>query len=135
MEKTKPETRRYFAEDMQKKGLLTFLDPKLTRRAGIAVAVAYWVMGGPLCCFPNPKSIELEINSMLGEKHQKRLKSLLNRLVWALAKAQKDGISADAPIAVGDDLHASVVPFSITDLRSVVVIGRGGLKSCLKKNL
>jgi len=117
---TKPETRRYFAEDMQKKGLLMFLDPKLTRRAGIAATVAFYTADLPA----------LNVPGMLKEKHRKRLKSLLNRLLWALNKAQKDGISADAPIAVGDDLHATVTPFSITDLRSVVVIERGGLKSC-----
>jgi hypothetical protein len=116
--KTKPEPKRLFAEDMEKNGLLMFLPKKITVKAGIVAAVAFYTKD----------TKALNVQGMIKAKGQKILKGLLCRLMWALRAAQKNGTSADAQIAVGTDLRASVVPFSVSDMRPVVVVERGGLK-------
>ena len=104
-------------EQLIERGEIILLDPFMVRKAGLAVKVG----------LPKAEYEALEIDKALTEKKGKRVKALINAVMWLVFRCQKTGVKANAVVkldAAGwPPMCMGVYPFNSGN-ESVLILGR-----------
>lgn len=104
-------------EQLIEKGEVILLDPHMVSKAGLNAKVG----------FVKAEYEALEIDKALGEKKGKRVKVLVNALMWLVFRCQKTGVKANAIVkleAAGwPPLAMGCYPFN-SGKESVLIVGR-----------
>lgn len=75
-------------EKLIEKGEIILLDPFMVSQAGLGVKVG----------LPKAEYEALEVDKALGEKKGKRVKALINAVMWLVFRCQKMGVKANAVV-------------------------------------
>lgn len=104
-------------EQLIEKGEVLILDPFMVRKAGLNVNVG----------LPKAEYEALEMDKALTEKKGKRVKALINAVMWTVFRCQKTGVQANAIVkldAAGwPPLCMGVYPFN-GGKESVIILAR-----------
>ena len=104
-------------EQLIKSGEIILLDPYMVSKAGLSVKVG----------LPKAEYEALEVDKALGEKKGKRVKALINAVMWLVFRCQKTGVKANAVVrldAAGwPAMCMGVYPFN-SGKESVLILAR-----------
>ena len=104
-------------EQLIEKGEIVLLDPFMVSKAGLGVKVG----------LPKAEYEALEVDKALGEKKGKRVKALINAVMWLVFRCQKTGVKASAVVqldAAGwPKMCMGVYPFN-SGKESVLILAR-----------